>query len=153
MLLVVTSPRASFDLSIPRERFDWPRTPPLIFVDFILIVKTRHSDHGIFLVCSNGSLTVLILKLFCCIVNDHGILLIMDQLAEARMIKDVRLLAEFEDNEIRKEPSDYGRALRLFEAMWKEGMLLGVLPLKDPLEGIEVDIRIARILNDVRATD
>jgi hypothetical protein len=39
-------------------------------------------------------------------VNNHGILLIMDRLAEARMIKDARLLAEFEDNEIRKEPSD-----------------------------------------------
>jgi hypothetical protein len=104
-------------------------------------------------VCSNGSLTVLILKLFCCIVNNHGILLITDRLAEARMIKDVRLLAEFEDNEIRKEQSDYGSALRLFEAMWKEAMLLGVLPLKDPLEGIEVDIKIARILNDVRSTD
>ena len=77
----------------------------------------------------------------------------MDRLAEARMIKDVRFLAEFEDNEIRKEQSDYGCALRLFEAMWKEAMLLGVLPLKDPLEGIEVDIKIARILNDVRSTD
>jgi hypothetical protein len=33
--------------------------------------------------------------------------------------------------------------------MWREGMALGVLPLKDPLEGIEVDIRIARMLNDV----
>ena len=132
---------------------DWPRTTPLIFVDFILIVKTRYPDHIIFLVCSNGSLTVLILKLFCCIVNNHGILLITDRLAEARMIKDVRLLAEFEDNEIRKEQSDYGSALRLFEAMGKEAMLLGVLPLKDPLEGIEVDIKIARILNDVRSTD
>jgi hypothetical protein len=104
-------------------------------------------------VCSNGSLTVLILKLFCCIVNHHGILLITDRLLEAQMIKDVRLLAEFEDDEIRKEQSDYGSALRLFEAMWKEAMLLGVLPLKDPLEGIEVDIKIARILNDVRSTD
>jgi len=132
---------------------DWPRTTPLIFVDFILIVKTRYPDHIIFLVCSNGSLTVLMLKLFCCIVNNDGILLITDRLAEARMIKDVRLLAEFEDNEIRKEQSDYGSALRLFEAMWKEAMLLGVLPLKDPLEGIEVDIKIARILNDVRSTD
>jgi hypothetical protein len=33
--------------------------------------------------------------------------------------------------------------------MWQEGVLLGVLPLKDPLEDIEVDIRIARILNHV----
>ena len=38
-------------------------------------------------------------------------------------------------------------ALKLFEAMWQEGMDLGVLPPKDPMEGIEVDIRIARILN------
>lgn len=69
------------------------------------------------------------------------------------MIKETKLLAEFEESELRKEKSDYPRALRLFEAMWKEAMILGVLPLKDPLEGIEVDIKIARILNDVRATD
>ena len=147
----MTSPYARPRTTAPH--MDWPRTTPLIFVDFILIVKTRYPDHIIFLVCSNGSLTVLMLKLFCCIVNNDGILLITDRLAEARMIKDVRLLAEFEDNEIRKEQSDYGSALRLFEAMWKEAMLLGVLPLKDPLEGIEVDIKIARILNDVRSTD
>jgi hypothetical protein len=69
------------------------------------------------------------------------------------MIKDTELMAEFEENELRREKSDYASALRLFEAMWKEAMLLGVLPLKDPLEGIEVDIKIARILNDVRAAD
>jgi hypothetical protein len=33
--------------------------------------------------------------------------------------------------------------------MWKEGVQLGVLPMKDPLDGIEVDIRIASILNHV----
>jgi len=69
------------------------------------------------------------------------------------MIKETKLLAEFEESELRKEKPDYASALRLFEAMWKEAMLLGVLPLKDPQEGIEVDIKIARILNDVRATD
>jgi hypothetical protein len=31
--------------------------------------------------------------------------------------------------------------------MWEMGMALGVLPPKDPWEGIEVDIRVARILN------
>lgn len=65
------------------------------------------------------------------------------------MIKDAKLLAEFEKKQLRKEKSDYQNALRLFEGMWKEAMLLGVIPLKDPLEGIEVDIKIARILNDV----
>lgn len=67
------------------------------------------------------------------------------------MIKDATLLAEFEGNELKKEKPDYGSALRIFEAMWKDAMLLGVLPLKDPLEGTELDIKIARILNDVRA--
>ena len=66
------------------------------------------------------------------------------------MIKDAKLVAEFEENQLKKEKPDYGSTLRIFEAMWKEAMLLGVLPLKDPLEGIEVDIKIARILNDVR---
>jgi hypothetical protein len=33
--------------------------------------------------------------------------------------------------------------------MWREGLTLGVLPLEDPLEGIEVDVRLARILNHV----
>ncbi len=31
--------------------------------------------------------------------------------------------------------------------MWELGMSLGVLPPNDPLEGIEVDIRVAEILN------
>jgi hypothetical protein len=31
--------------------------------------------------------------------------------------------------------------------MWNEGIALGILPLSDPMEGIEVDIRLARILN------
>ena len=65
------------------------------------------------------------------------------------MVKDGKLLAEFEKAYTASEKPDYSRALGLFTAMWEEGLLLGVLPLKDPLEGIEVDIRIARILNHV----
>jgi hypothetical protein len=65
------------------------------------------------------------------------------------MVKDGKLLAEFEKAYTASEKPDYFEALKLFEGMWKEGLLLGVLPLKDPLEGIEVDIRIARILNHV----
>ncbi len=65
------------------------------------------------------------------------------------MIKDRELFAAFERQCTRSEKMDHSDALRLFEEMWKEGVLLGVLPLKDPLEGIEVDLRIARILNHV----
>jgi len=65
------------------------------------------------------------------------------------MIKDSELLTEFEREHLRQDKTDYFDSLRLFEEMWKEGVFLGVLPAKDPLEGIEVDLRIARILNHV----
>ncbi len=63
------------------------------------------------------------------------------------MIKNSNILEQFEREVIRKEKLSFGRALAIFEAMWKEGVNLGVLPPKDPLEGIETDLRIARILN------
>jgi len=31
--------------------------------------------------------------------------------------------------------------------MWQEAVQLGALPLKDPMEGIEADIALARVLN------
>jgi hypothetical protein len=34
-----------------------------------------------------------------------------------------------------------------YEAIWKEGVILGILPLSDPLDGIEADIELARVLN------
>lgn len=64
------------------------------------------------------------------------------------MIKNSEMLRRFEDEFARKEgPLPFSQAARIFEAMWKEGERMGVLPAGDPLEGIEVDIRIARILN------
>jgi hypothetical protein len=45
------------------------------------------------------------------------------------MVKDRRLLEEFNREQIRQEKPDYFHALRLFEEMWKEGVSLGVLPL------------------------
>ena len=65
------------------------------------------------------------------------------------MIENPELLEKFEREELKKEKQDYTAALRIFESLWMEGMALGVLPLKDPLEEIEVDIRIARMLNHV----
>ena len=63
------------------------------------------------------------------------------------MIRDPAELDQFEKEQLRCEDLTFVQALKLFEGMWKEGMALGVLPLKDPLEGIEVDIAIARVLN------
>lgn len=63
------------------------------------------------------------------------------------MIKNPEILRRFEKEELRNQKNDYLQALRIFEALWNEGVTLGILPLKDPLEDIETDIRIARILN------
>ena len=62
------------------------------------------------------------------------------------MIKNTDILKELEKKIIAKEKLSFLEALNLFEAMWEEGVSLGVLPPKDPLEGIDVDIRIAKIL-------
>jgi hypothetical protein len=35
------------------------------------------------------------------------------------------------------------------EALYKEAVTLGVIPLKNPLEGIEVDLKIAQVINSV----
>lgn len=63
------------------------------------------------------------------------------------MIKNSNILIQFEREQTKKEKYTYAESLKLVEAMWKEGITLGILPPKDSLEGIEVDIRIARVLN------
>ncbi|MCK4908597.1 MAG: hypothetical protein KAS70_01740 [Planctomycetes bacterium] len=63
------------------------------------------------------------------------------------MLKNGKLLSNFEREQIRAEKLTYAEAWRLVNAMWQEARTLGVIPLKDPLEDIETDIRIARILN------
>jgi len=64
------------------------------------------------------------------------------------MIKNKEVLKKFEDRFIREEKIlPFTHAIRLFTDMWNEGVKLGVLPPKNPSEGIEVDIRIAKVLN------
>jgi hypothetical protein len=64
------------------------------------------------------------------------------------MIRDEETLRRFEEDLIKREPQPtFREALPLFDAMWQEGGTLGVLPLSDPLDGIAVDIELARLLN------
>jgi len=65
------------------------------------------------------------------------------------MIKRVRELEAFERELIAGERVDVERNFRLVEAMYDEAVALGALPPKDPLEGIEVDIRVAKVVNAV----
>jgi len=64
------------------------------------------------------------------------------------MIKNPDVLRKFEDSFLRNGGKlSYEQSLKIFTAMWKEAVNLGILPPKAPLEGIEVDIRIAKVLN------
>lgn len=53
----------------------------------------------------------------------------------------------FEREEQRSRAPDCAEAARMVELLYEEARSLGVFPLRDPLEGIEVDIRLARALN------
>ena len=64
------------------------------------------------------------------------------------MVKNIEMLEKFERDFIGgRGRLSHEQSRKLFASMWREGVLLGVLPPADPLEGIEVDIRVARILN------
>ena len=63
------------------------------------------------------------------------------------MITNSSILHAFERDLIRQEPADYRHALRIFEALYCEARALGVIPLRDALDGIDVDIRLAGVLN------
>jgi hypothetical protein len=65
------------------------------------------------------------------------------------MITDAKKWDAFEKEECRASKPDFHRNIRLAEAMYREASALGAFPPRDPLEGIEVDIRIARAVNGV----
>ncbi len=68
------------------------------------------------------------------------------------MVKRSALLDAFEKEQIRQNKADYRENLKIFEALYREAQALGVFPLEDPLEGIDVDIRLAKALH-VRIPD
>jgi hypothetical protein len=68
--------------------------------------------------------------------------------SEKAMVRDGETLRRFEEDLVRRWPHrSFQESLQIYEAMWKEAVALGVLPLADPLEGIEADIELARVLN------
>ncbi len=67
------------------------------------------------------------------------------------MVKNYKLLEQFEREQIRKTKPDFFYNLKIVESLLQEAQMLGVFPPQDPLEGIDVDIRIAKALN-VRTT-
>ena len=64
------------------------------------------------------------------------------------MINDAEILSKLERNFASGQGRlPYAQSRKIFTAMWQEGVTLGVFPPVEPLAGVEVDIRMARILN------
>jgi len=59
------------------------------------------------------------------------------------MIKNTETLEKFEKKYIKKNNLTFEEKLRVYESLWTEALLMKALPSKDPLEGIENDIKIA----------
>jgi len=62
------------------------------------------------------------------------------------MIRYPEIVRRFEDEQTRRSSADYRANLRIFEELWKHAYRLGALPPHDPLDGIESDLLLARML-------
>jgi hypothetical protein len=72
-----------------------------------------------------------------------------DKSRRNQMVKNRAKLRSFEMDLAKRNPADHRLNFRLSEAMFAEATALGVFPPRDPLAGIEVDIRIAKAVNSV----
>lgn len=66
------------------------------------------------------------------------------------MVKDRKAWEEFEDKLCENTKADYHANLKIFEEFLAYAKLLGKFPPQNPLEGIETDIRIARVINGLK---
>jgi hypothetical protein len=65
------------------------------------------------------------------------------------MIKNRKTLLTFEDKLIRESKPDILKNFRIVDAMYDEAVALGIIPMKDPLDGLEIDMKIAKVVNHV----
>lgn len=68
------------------------------------------------------------------------------------MVKNSSKLRVFEDDYIRRDKPDLLRNLQLIDQLYKEAKALSVFPPQDPLSGLDIDIKIARVINSVPKT-
>ena len=63
------------------------------------------------------------------------------------MIRNRHKLNKFHRKLIKEENLSYKKALSIYEALHKEAVSLGVINSENILEGLEVDLRIAKTVN------
>jgi len=66
------------------------------------------------------------------------------------MIRNTRRLNEFYQKLLREENLSYEQALAIYEWLHKEAVSFGVINSENILEGLEVDLRIARAINRLK---
>jgi len=69
------------------------------------------------------------------------------------VVKNAKKLQAFEALRAGAEKVDVEQNLRILDALYEEALMLGALPPKDPLEGIEVKVRVAKAVNHVQGPD
>lgn len=65
------------------------------------------------------------------------------------MIRNSKILHEFEKELIKKDKADVMKNFHIVDSMYDEAVALGVIPMKNPLDGLEVDLKIAKVVNHV----
>lgn len=65
------------------------------------------------------------------------------------MIRNWHKLNKFNQKLIREENLSYKEALSIYEALHKEAVSLGIINSENILEGLDVDLRIAKTVNEL----
>jgi len=65
------------------------------------------------------------------------------------MIQNYKRFRDFEKELLKRKNRDLAQKYAILEAMYEEAIMLGAFPLKNPMEGVETDVKIAKVVNSV----
>ena len=66
------------------------------------------------------------------------------------MIKNPKLVEQFETELLRSQKTDYNSNVKIVNAMLRYAIAMKKFPSKNKLEGIENDIRYSKVINGIR---
>jgi hypothetical protein len=68
------------------------------------------------------------------------------------MIKNYDQVRALERDLMKNEKTNLKRNFKLVDAVYYEAVELGIFPMKNPLDGLEIDIKIAKVVNHIPGT-
>lgn len=68
------------------------------------------------------------------------------------MIKNKKILEKFEKDLVKKTKVDFEKNLKIFEELLNLAREINKLPSENLLEGIEIDIKYAKAINEIKGT-